>query len=129
MRIGDVAAAAGISAKALRFYENIDLLPAPARLANGYRDYSPDILARLEFITRGQAAGLSLASLREVLVIRDAGHAPCAHVHETLGRHLAEIDDQIVALTVLRTTVAEAYDAAASGMPTDCDPDQICSYL
>lgn len=129
MRIGDVAAAAGVSTKTLRFYEDIGLLPAPARLSNGYRDYTPETLTRLEFITRGRAAGLSLASLREVLAIRDAGHAPCLHVRETLGRHLAEIDDQLTALATLRATVAEAYDTAANGQPTDCDPDQICSYL
>lgn len=44
MRIGEVADAVGLSTKTLRFYEQSGLLPAPARSANGYRDYQPEIL-------------------------------------------------------------------------------------
>lgn len=129
MRIGELAAAGGVTTKTVRFYEQTGLLPAPARSANGYRTYTPDTLTRLEFIARGRAAGLSLAQLGEILAAHDTGDAPCAHVHQALGLHLAQIDEQIIALTALRAAVAQSYDTAAAGDPANCDSNQICSYL
>ena len=46
MRIGELAAEAGIATKTLRFYEERGLLPQPERAANGYRDYGPEALSR-----------------------------------------------------------------------------------
>ncbi|GAA1937777.1 hypoxia response transcriptional regulator [Brevibacterium antiquum] len=129
MRIGEVANAAGVSTKAVRFYEEIDLLPAPARSANGYRDYHPEILHRLGFITRGRRAGLSLSQVREILALHETGQTPCAHVRETLHQQLADLDEQIAALSALRATVAQHHHIATAGNPNDCDPEQICSYL
>jgi DNA-binding transcriptional MerR regulator len=73
MRIGELAAAAGTTTKTLRFYDRSGLLPPTGRSANRYRDYGPEALSRLDFIRRGQAAGLTLAQIREVIDIRDAG--------------------------------------------------------
>ncbi|KUM99489.1 hypothetical protein AQI95_38905 [Streptomyces yokosukanensis] len=47
--------------------------------------------ARVGFIRSAQAAGLSLAEIRDVLAIRDGGHPPYGHVTEPLGRHLADM--------------------------------------
>lgn len=58
MKISEVAALTNTSTKTLRFYENSGLLPPPARTASGYRNYGPEIVDRLRFIHRGQAAGL-----------------------------------------------------------------------
>ncbi|MCT2108153.1 heavy metal-responsive transcriptional regulator, partial [Dietzia cinnamea] len=88
MRIGELAVASGTTTKTLRFYEEAGLLPAPERTANGYRDYTPAALARLDFVRRGRTAGLTLAQIREILDIRDAGVAPCQHVHALLEAHL-----------------------------------------
>jgi len=49
--------ASGTTTKTLRFYEEAGLLPAPERTANGYRDYTPAALARLDFIRRGPPLG------------------------------------------------------------------------
>ena len=57
MRIGETAAAAGMTAKTLRFYEGRGLLPAADRAPNGYRDYPHETVSRLEFIRRGRTAG------------------------------------------------------------------------
>jgi MerR family transcriptional regulator, copper efflux regulator len=52
MLIGDLAAAAGISARAIRFYEQDGLLPVPPRTPGGYRDYPAGTVERLAFIRR-----------------------------------------------------------------------------
>ena len=106
MRIGEVAAASGVTTKALRFYEERGLLPQADRATNGYRDYPEDTIVRLEFIRRSQVAGLTLAEILDILQIRDAGTAPCGHVRDQLAEHLTNLDRHIAELTALRETVA-----------------------
>lgn len=129
MRIGEAAAEAGMTTKALRFYEEHGLLPAPERSANGYRSYGDEVVGRLEFIRRGRAAGLSLVQIRGILDLRDRGDAPCRHVEDLLARQLEELDARIAELTSLRAVVAGFHDQAAAGTPAECDPDLVCSYL
>lgn len=129
VRIGEAAAASGMTTKTLRFYEASGLLPATGRAQNGYRDYGPDSTARLDFIRRSRTAGLTLAQIRDILQIRDAGKAPCTHVRDSLARQLEGLDRQIAELVALRATVAKFRDAASEPDPDACDPDRICSYL
>ena len=129
MRIGETAAAVGMTTKALRFYEKQGLLPPAQRAANGYRDYPEELLDRLEFIHRGKVAGLPLAEIRDILRVRDAGQVPCTHVTEQLAQQLAGLDRQIAELTAVRESVAENYRRAAEGDPDQCDAQRICSYL
>ena len=129
MRIGELAVASGTTTKTLRFYEEAGLLPAPARTTNGYRDYTPAALARLDFIRRGRTAGLTLAQIREILNIRDAGVAPCQHVDALLEAHLGDLDRQIADLQALRHTVAHLHHSATTSDPTNCDATTVCRYL
>ena len=55
----------GPPTKSRRFYEESGLLRPTERAVNGYRDYGPEALSRLDFIRRGQAAGLALPQIRE----------------------------------------------------------------
>ncbi|APX03556.1 heavy metal-responsive transcriptional regulator [Arthrobacter sp. QXT-31] len=129
MRIGEAAAAAGLTTKTIRFYEGRGLLPPAERAANGYRDYAHDTVSRLEFIRRSQVAGLTLAQIQDILRIRDAGSTPCFHVRDVLARQLTDLDRQITEITALRATVAQYHAAAESADPESCDPERICSYL
>ena len=129
MRIGELAEATGTTTKTLRFYEDSGLLPPPERTVNGYRDYDQEAIARLDFIRRGRAAGLTLAQIREVLDIRDTGTAPCHHVKELLDIHLTALDQQIADLQALRTNVAHLRDDAAQANPSECQSKDVCRYL
>jgi DNA-binding transcriptional MerR regulator len=130
MRIGELAATAGTTTKTLRFYEQTGLLPRAERAANGYRDYGPESLSRLDFIRRGRAAGLTLAQIREVIGIRDAGNAPCHHVYEILGARLVDIERQIADLEVLRAALIQRRDQAGPAPdPSTCPPDTVCRYV
>ena len=129
MRIGELAAAAGTTTKTLRFYEKSGLLPPTERADNGYRDYGPGALSRLDFIRRGRAAGLTLAQIREVIDIREGGDAPCNHVHQLLTARLADIDRQIADLQVLRATLVRQRDHAETADPSTCAPDTVCRYV
>ena len=129
MRIGELAAATGATTKTLRFYEESGLLPQTERAANGYRDYGPEALSRLDFIRRGRAAGLTLAQIREVIEIRETGDAPCHHVHQLLTERLADIDRQIADLQVLRATLSRQRDHTETADPSTCAADTVCRYV
>lgn len=129
MRIGELADTASTTSKTLRFYEDQGLLPPAERTPAGYREYTPETVARIDFIHRGKAAGLTLAQIRQILDIRDRGQAPCDHVRDLLDARLTDIEQQLAQLAALRDTVAELRDVAAQPQPESCSPDQVCRYL
>jgi len=129
MLIGDLAARAGLSAKAIRFYEQAGLLPQPPRTPGGYRDYPPGALDRLAFIRHAQSAGFTLADIRGVLAIRDSGQAPCQHVSALIGEHLAQVERRIAELIRARDALKDLQRRAAATDPADCAESEICSIL
>lgn len=129
MKIGQVAETTGTTTKTLRFYEAKGLLPPAGRTASGYRDYSEDIVSRIGFIHRGQAAGLTLAQLRQILKIRELGQMPCSHVRDLLGERLRELDAQIAELLALRETIYQLHAQAAEPEPDTCSADEVCRYI
>ena len=129
MRIGEVADRAGVPAKTIRYYENLGLLPAPTRAANGYRSYDESILRRLAFIRAAQASGLTLGEIRGVLSFRERGETPCDHVRDLIDRRAAELDDRIRELTRLRAELTRLSRRARHLDPADCQPAMICHII
>src|SRR5699024_3020987 len=127
MRIGALADAADTTPKTLRYYESIGLLPPPDRAPNAYRDYPEAMISRLDFIRRGQRAGLSLAHLGEILWLHDTGHPPCTHVNELLAHRLDELDQQIADLLQLRQTVTALHNTSRAADPAVFQTEAICS--
>ncbi len=129
MRIGELAAAAGVTTKTIRYYESIGVLEEPDRSPSGYRTYDADALDRLDFVKQGQAAGLSLAEIRSILAIKDEGGQPCEHTTELLARRLAELDERITELRAARVELQAMYDRAASLDPAGCTDPNRCQVL
>jgi len=129
MRIGDLAAQAGVTTKALRFYGQAGVLPPPDRTSSGYRDYDGAALARLRFVKAAQAAGLTLAEIREVVAVREAQGPPCGHVAALLDRHAADLDARIVDLQAARAEVRRLRDRARGLDPAACGDDAVCHVI
>ncbi|MFI1940853.1 heavy metal-responsive transcriptional regulator [Streptomyces purpureus] len=129
MRIGDLAAVSGVTAKTLRFYEQAGLLPAPPRTAGGYRDYPQQTVRRLSFIRDAQGAGLSLAEIRSALALRDAGASPCAHVTALVEAHLQDIDRRLAELRATRAVLRGLAERASATDPADCTDVEVCRIL
>lgn len=129
MRIGVLAAQAGVTAKTVRFYEDSGLLPEPPRTSAGYRDYPDEAVRRLAFIRDAQAAGLTLAEIRGVLAIRDSGRAPCQHVTDLIGQHLAQVEQRLIELTHARDALRALQRRAAATDPARCGSEEVCSIL
>ncbi|MDZ7675494.1 MAG: heavy metal-responsive transcriptional regulator [Acidimicrobiales bacterium] len=121
MRIGELAAQSGVTAKTIRFWEAEGLLADPVRTPSGYRDYHPDVIDRLSFIRHAQTAGLTLAEIRQVLAISDTGEPPCGHVTDLIHQHLTDVDERIRELTETRSLLDRLAQRAADQDPADCD--------
>ena len=74
LTVGQVAAAAGINASAVRYYERVGVLPLPERVS-GQRRYSPDTVDRLQTIQAAQQAGFSLEEITQLLRGAEDGKA------------------------------------------------------
>lgn len=105
LRISELAARAGVSAKAIRFYEAAGVLPPAARGANGYRLYSLDGVDLLRFIKQAQGLGLTLAEIKEIRTIQRGGRPPCRHVYQLLREKSAELDRKLEDLLALRRRI------------------------
>jgi len=121
MRIGTVAARAGVAAGTIRFWEDRRLLRDPARTAGGYRDYGPEVVDRLVFIASAKAAGFSLDQIREVLDISDAGQKPCEHVGTLIDARLGEVEARIAELEATREHLRALARRAAERDPASCE--------
>jgi MerR family Zn(II)-responsive transcriptional regulator of zntA len=129
MQIGEVAQQVGLATSAIRFYEDQGLIPEPERTESGYRDYQPDVVQRIRFIRAGQAVGLTLRELNEVLEIRDQGESPCRHVSELLDARIHEVDQRIEELRALRKDLTGLRTTAAALDPADCPPESVCRII
>ena len=74
--LGELAAAVGVGADTIRFYEKAGLLLAPARTPAGYRVYEASAVDRLRFIQGAQRLGLKLRDIKDLLAIRVAAYVP-----------------------------------------------------
>ena len=125
MRIGQVARESGLSATTIRYYEDIGLVPAPARAPNGYRDYEVEAVERLRFIRDAQESGLTLEEIASILELRAQGEETCHHTIELMERHLQEVDRRIERLQASRELYARLIARAKTLDPADCtDPDR-----
>lgn len=113
LTIGQVAGLTGLSAKTIRYYEDIGLLPRPSRGANGYRHYTAADVNRAYLLRRIRFLGVPLSVARPLLA--GASDARCADVqHELLAlvhQRLRALDQEIAELRQLRATV-EGYQRA-----------------
>jgi MerR family copper efflux transcriptional regulator len=129
MRIGELAEQAGISTKAIRYYEQIGILTSPARTASGYRTYDQAAIGRLSFVRAAQAVGLTLGEIRQIIAFRDNGQAPCAHVTDLLMRHAADLDVRIRELQQLRGELGKLAERATALDPEQCPPERVCHII
>ncbi|GLX00639.1 MerR family transcriptional regulator [Microtetraspora sp. NBRC 16547] len=117
MRIGELARRAGVSTRALRYYEQQGLIQA-RRSANGYRDYDETDLRLVVEIRSLMAVGFTLEDARPFVEClrsgQPSGHA-CADSVAVYRRKLAEIDAEIRSLIARRSEVAAQLALACPG--------------
>ncbi|HEX6221719.1 MAG TPA: MerR family transcriptional regulator, partial [Acidimicrobiia bacterium] len=126
MKIGQLAEETGVSAKAIRYYEEIGVLPPARRESNGYRTFDTAAADRISFIQDAQSAGMSLLEIQLILDLRDHAEPTCGHVIATLESHLEEVDRQMADLRRTRERLTEIIQRARSLDPAECDNPNRC---
>ncbi|MBW2286757.1 MAG: MerR family transcriptional regulator [Deltaproteobacteria bacterium] len=117
LTVAEVRESTGLSARTLRYYEELGLLPGVRRRAGGRRVYGPDEIERLRFIQRLKALGLSLADIKDlnaVYGIEGSTSAMLGRLDELLERHFGEIDGRIAELMSLRDEITKYRDHVAA---------------
>ncbi|GAA0411435.1 MerR family transcriptional regulator [Acrocarpospora corrugata] len=127
MRIGDAAAAAGTTPRALRFYEQNGLLPPPRRSVTGQRQYGPRDVARVRVIRELLSLGLTVADLRDCadrldLLEEDTlppygAPGPCAKPTGVAQRRIAALNEEIARLARLRDQLAARVGPGEASSP------------
>lgn len=120
MNIGDAASETGITAKAIRYYETIGLIPAAERTESGYRQFSVKAVQTLHFVRRARNLGFTVAQIGELLSLYGDTNRASADVRSIALARVAEIDRKMVELASMRSTLAHLADKCHGDDRPDC---------
>jgi MerR family copper efflux transcriptional regulator len=118
MNIGQAAQRTGLSAKAIRYYEDIGLVIPPRQAGNSYRHYRQTDLDELGFLQHARAVGFSLDECRTLLELYRNPQRQSAHVKQLVLDKIAHLDQQMASLTAMQ----RALSAMAQACSGDDDP-------
>ncbi|WP_036173977.1 Cu(I)-responsive transcriptional regulator [Massilia sp. 9096] len=120
MNIGEAAKASGVTAKMIRHYESIGLLPAARRSDAGYRMYGDQDVRVLQFIHRSRALGFSLEQIANLLALWQDKARASADVRRLARQHIDELDRKIAELESMKRTLASLADSCHGDGRSDC---------
>ena len=118
--IGQAAAQSGVSAKMIRHYESLSLLPTVHRTDAGYRQYGASEVHTLSFIRRGRALGFSMAEIAELLKLWQNKQRASADVKQIALTHVADLDRRIDEMTAMKNTLQHLAHCCQGDARPDC---------
>ena len=113
MRIGQVAAQAGVNVQTLRYYERRGLLEEPRRRSSGYRTYKPDAVRLVRFIKKAQDLGFTLREVHELLRLRQSRPRSRTQVRSMAEVKIRDIDEKTRRLQAIRKALSVLIDSCA----------------
>ena len=120
MNIGQAARSSGVSAKMIRYYEQIGLIPKALRTDAGYRHYSPQDVHSLRFIRRARDLGFSVEQISALLVLWNDRDRASADVKEMALSHVARLKAKIAELQEMAQTLEYLADHCHGNDRPDC---------
>lgn len=120
MNIGRTSAHSGVSAKMIRYYEEIGLIPKPPRRDSGYRDYSPADLHRLRFIANARDLGFPIEEIRVLLDLWNDHGRTSAEVKALATARAEELQRKAAALEAMRRTLVDLAERCHGDMRPVC---------
>ena len=120
MNIGEAARLSGVSAKMVRHYESLGLLPQVSRTEAGYRQYGPAEVHTLRFIRRARELGFSMPEIAGLLKLWQNRRRASADVKRIAQAHVADLDRRIAEMTSMRRTLETLMDCCQGDERPDC---------
>jgi Cu(I)-responsive transcriptional regulator len=120
MNIGEAAKHSGVSAKMIRHYEGIGLIPKASRTYSGYRTYSGKDVHTLRFIRQARNLGFSIKQIEELLGLWRNQRRPSSKVKGLALAHIAELDARIAELEAMKRTLAALAEHCHGDDRPDC---------
>ncbi|MFT3731746.1 MAG: helix-turn-helix domain-containing protein [Hyphomicrobium sp.] len=118
--IGELARRAGYAVQTLRYYEQIGLMPKPARSEGGQRRYTDVLLKRLLFIRHARDLGFSIDDIRSLLDLAARPDQSCGSADDIATTHLEAIDAKIGSLKTLRREIAQMLKCCTKKRISEC---------
>ncbi|MFV0477978.1 MAG: Cu(I)-responsive transcriptional regulator [Parahaliea sp.] len=120
MNIGKAASASGVSAKMIRYYEAVGLIPPPARSPADYRNYREEDIHRLRFIRRARDLGFSVAEIHDLLGLWQDHSRKSADVKRIARQHIADLQQRIDKLQQMANTLQSLTTCCAGDERPNC---------
>lgn len=120
MNIGAAARASRVSAKMIRYYEQIGLIPPANRTDSGYRAYTQDDVHRLHFIRRARDLGFSVAEITDLLGLWSDKSRQSADVKRLAEQHIAELERRMENIRQMAETLRMLVSCCAGDERPDC---------
>ena len=118
--IGEAASLTGVSAKMIRHYESIGLVPPPARSEADYRVYGERELHLLRFIRHSRDLGFSLEQIRALLGLWQDRERPSREVRALAQQHLDELETKLAELQAMKATLQQLVHSCHGDERPDC---------
>jgi len=107
MNIGQAAKVSGVSAKMIRYYDEIGLVRPSSRTGSNYREFGEREVNELRFIKRARTLGFSMEEITQLLSLwRDRGR-PSREVKAIADRHVADLDRRIAEMQAMADTLRD----------------------
>jgi len=120
MNIGTVSKKSGVSAKTIRYYESIGLIPKADRADNGYRDYGQNDVETLRFIKRSRGMGFSVGNVSSLLDLWLNKDRASADVKRVALKHIEDVEKRIHELETIRDTLKNLTTCCQGDDRPDC---------
>jgi MerR family copper efflux transcriptional regulator len=118
--IGAAAAATGVSAKMIRHYESIGLIPPASRTFANYRVYGDADLHRLRFIRRARALGFPMKQIGTLLGLWNDASRPSAEVKRLAQAHADALGARIAEMEAMRRTLLDLATKCRGNARPEC---------
>ena len=118
--IGEASAATGVSAKMIRHYESVGLIPRASRTFAGYRLYADADLHRLRFIKRSRNLGFSMKQIEALLALWSNQHRASSEVKRLAQVHAEELGERIREMQAMQRTLLELSKHCRGNQRPDC---------
>ena len=120
MRIGELAKAVGCHIETVRYYEKVGLIPASARKANGYSDYSDKHLQYLRLVRRAGSLGFSQSEVQELVNLIDIKGNSCEQVLSIVTKQITVLNEKLKEIRRIKKALTDLSAACEEGRHDDC---------